>query len=323
MKTKFYIFFAVILLLATLATTCNKPTTVSSVSISSSQLILYMNETATLIATVHPIDAANKAVIWTSSNSAVATVDNGKVTAIKQGTAIITATTKEGKHRATCVVEVLHPLEPELVFVEGGTFIFGYTDEYDCFNSEFPCKEVTVNSFKIAKFLLTSQQWRAIMYGDSIDAQYRNIPFSGWYMFEEVIQKLNEITGKNYRLPTHAEWEYAARGGNKSKGYKYSGSNNVDEVAWHSGNWQFELEPPWPTVGEKKPNELGIYDMSGLLWEVCSDLRDNPLYPTGNGHTICGGSLIDESSNCDVLSVRCSINDCACPLYIGIRLVLP
>lgn len=90
---------------------------------------------------------------------------------------------------------------------------------------------------------------------------------------QEIIQKLNEFTGKNYRFPTVAEWEYAARGGNKSKGYRYSGSNDIDEVAWYEGNLLDELglPIPWPFVGTKKPNKLGIYDMSGLLWEVSSD----------------------------------------------------
>jgi len=326
MKTRFYIFFALILLLSTLATTCNNPK-VTGVTLSSDQLVLYMNKTATLVATVHPIDAANKEVIWTSSNNNVATVENGKVTAITQGTATITVTTEEGYHKATCTVEVLHPAEPEMVFVEGGTYIMwclDCKDEHDYENCEIPIhQKVTVGSFKIAKFLLTIKQW-SDMFGDSIPLQYGNIPFGAWYMFEEVIQKLNEITGKNYRLPTLAEWQYAARGGNKSKGYRYSGSNDIDEVARYRGNSLDEfgnIFSPLPPVGTKKPNELGIYDMSGLLWEVCSDGCVHPLYPAGNGQEICGGSLIDDP--CNVLSARCSINDCACPLYIGIRLVLP
>jgi formylglycine-generating enzyme required for sulfatase activity len=93
---------------------------------------------------------------------------------------------------------------------------------------------------------------------------------------------LNELTGKNYRLVTEAEWEYAARGGNKSRGYKYSGSNNLDAVAWYEDNSDYEMHP----VGRKAPNELGIYDMSGNVWEWCydwwGDYTDEPqIDPTG------------------------------------------
>jgi hypothetical protein len=298
MKSKFYIFLTVVILLATVVAACKKEKQVTSVTVSPTTLILYMNTTATLTATVHPIDATNKAVIWTSSNNNVATVDNGKITAITQGTAIITATTEEGNHTAICTVEVLHPLEPELVFVEGST---------------------DISSFKIAKFLLTGKRWYAIMFGDTLILPDGGVPARADE--EEVIQKLNEITGKNYRLPTYAEWEYAARGGNKSKGYKYSGSNDIDEVAWYEGNSLDEFGIPIHhlLVGTKKPNELGIYDMSGLVWEVCSDWCE-PYYEGMRYPVVCGGSIRSSEQSCRLPSASCGFS---AGFYIGIRLILP
>jgi hypothetical protein len=303
MKNNLLKLFAFLLILTGISATCNRehPT---SVTVSPTTLIIYMNETATITSTVHPIDASNKAVIWTSSNNAVATVEKGKVTAIKQGTATITATSEEGNHKATCTVEVLHPIEPELIFVEGGT----------------------LNSFKIAKFLLTINQYGVIMHGDTTIPPYGNMPFrrafGEWNEIQEVIQKLNEVTEKNYRLPTCAEWEYAARGGNKSNGYKYSGSNDINEVAWYNGNFNSELLPLLPSVGTKKPNELGIYDMSGLVWEVCSDWCE--AHDLGTVHIICGGSILRNESYCTVSSALCGFNG-ERPDFSGIaiRLVLP
>ena len=306
---------------------------VTTITLTPPTLILYIGDTAALVATVHSTDIDKKTIIWTSSNNTVATVDNGKVTAIKQGTAIITVATEEGNHKATCSVEVLHPAEPEMVFVEGGTFMMGCSDE-ECFENELPQHRVTVSSFKIAKFLVTRKQWKLIIEKEPLPTFFTDngenipIPLTDERDIQKFIEKLNEITGKNYRLPTEAEWEYAARGGNKSKGYKYSGSNDVDAVAWHYDNCGV---PNLKPVGIKEPNELGIYDMSGNVWELCQDwyglytenTQTNPQGPdTGTYRVLRGGSYYVPSLCCRVSCREHGYPDGRTTI-LGIRLVLP
>ena len=208
----------------------------------------------------------------------------------------------------------------EMVLVKGGTFTMGCTPEQgsDCEDNEKPAHQVTLNDFYMGKYEVTQRQWREIM-GSGIrehrDNEDTKLPLYGlgdsypmhyvsWHDAQDFIGRLNEKTGRNYRLPTEAEWEYAARGGNKSRGYKYSGGNTLEEVAWYhenSGESGGKSNPVAHPVGTKKGNELGIYDMSGNVWEWVSDLYGdysgnpqlNPEGPsTGWLNVLRGGSWL-------------------------------
>jgi len=191
----------------------------------------------------------------------------------------------------------LHPAEPEMVFVKGGTFMMGATPEQgdECYTDEYPAHEVMVSDFHIGKYEVTQAQWKAIMGNNPSYFKGEELPVEkvSWDEVQVFIRKLNALTGKEYRLPTEAEWEFAARGGNKSKGYKYSGSNNVGDVAWFEDNSGKQTHP----VGTKSPNELDIYDMSGNVWEWCSDwygkyssdVETNPQGPVSGSRRVARG----------------------------------
>ena len=160
----------------------------------------------------------------------------------------------------------------DFIFVEGGTFQMGRVNRHS----------VTVSDYSISKTEVTFEQYDAFC-----DATGRDKPFSeswgrgdrpvinvSWHDAVAYCEWMTIQTGKTYRLPTEAEWEYAARGGNKSKGYTYSGSNNLDAVAWYANNSNRKTQ----TVAQKKPNELGLYDMSGNVWEWCSDWYSDSYY---------------------------------------------
>lgn len=219
----------------------------------------------------------------------------------------------------------------EMVLVEGGTFTMGATDEQggDASDIEKPAHNVTLSTFSIGKFEVTQALWRVVMGSNPSKFKGDDLPVENisWADCQTFITKLNQKSGKNYRLPTEAEWEYAARGGKNSKKYKFSGGNTVDEVAWNHANSGEKTH----VVGQKFPNELGIYDMSGNVWEWCSDLygsypstpQTNPTGPSsGSNHVIRGGSYDFGSTACRV-SARSYIGPSGYRSDIGLRLVLP
>lgn len=172
-----------------------------------------------------------------------------------------------------------------------------------------------IGDFCIGKYQVTQKQWKEVMCSNPSYFKGDNLPVENvsWNDVQEFLLKLNDkYPCKNYRLPTEAEWEYAARGGNQSKGYEYSGSNNIKDVAWFEGNSGNKTHP----VGALKPNELGLYDMSGNVWEWCYDWYLNYNFPI-----VRGGSWYSSDNNSRV-SRRISDNPINRSDNVGFRLVI-
>ena len=214
---------------------------------------------------------------------------------------------RRAREQEAALPPAIRNLISNMVYVEGGTFTMGATSEQggDGDPDLKPAHRVTLSSFSICRYEVTQEEWEAVMgcNPSHFEGKKRPVESVSWNDCQEFIRKLNAITGKHFRLPTEAEWEFAARGGNKSKGYKYSGSNNIGGVAWYGDNSDWETHP----VGQKSPNELGLYDMSGNVWEWCGDWWDiyklssqtDPKGPsTGDRRVFRGGGYAYADSCC-------------------------
>lgn len=219
-----------------------------------------------------------------------------------------------------------------MVKVEGGTFMMGATDEQIsevAHYNEYPAHQVTLSSYCIGQTEVTQALWQAVMGNNpsSFSSDLNNpVEQVSWNDCQEFISKLNQMTGKTFRLPTEAEWEYAARGGNKSQGYIYAGSNDIDEVAWYSDNNGEYTN----LVATKAANELGLYDMSGNVYEWCQDrfgyysseAQINPTGPSsGNYRIFRGGGWNQPARDCRVSHRYYNIPD-GFWYNVGLRLVL-
>lgn len=214
---------------------------------------------------------------------------------------------KESETANSISIPVKDGINIEMIKVEAGTFMMGATKEVkEPYKIELPAHEVLLTEdYYIGKYEVTQALWNVVM-----DSKYSTndgdlLPknYVSWNDCQEFIEKLNKITGLKFRLPTEAEWEYAARGGKKSKRYLYSGSNNVLDVAWYDGNSSNKRHP----VGTKQANELGIFDMGGNVSEWCQDLwgqyqNDSQINPLGSSagtkHVLRGGNYFFDIRIC-------------------------
>ena len=227
-------------------------------------------------------------------------------------------------------IPVKNGITIDMMKVEAGTFMMGATSEMqDPYGDEKPVHQVTLtNDYYMGKYEVTQALWQAVMGSNPSEFKGDNLPVENvsWDDCQDFISKLNSMTGRKFRLPTEAEWEYAARGGNKSRGYQYSGSSKISDVAWYDGNSGSKTR----LVGTKQANELGIYDMSGNVWEWCQDrygsyISSSQTNPTGavsgSYRVYRGGSWYFDSECCRSSGRGIGTPDISCSI-IGLRLVL-
>ena len=227
-------------------------------------------------------------------------------------------------------IPVKNGISIEMVKVEAGSFNMGATPEMENpYDSEKPVHRVTLtNNYYIGKYEVTQALWQAVMGSNPSYFKGDDLPVEkvSWDDCQDFISKLNAMTGKRFRLPSEAEWEYAARGGKKSRGYQYSGSNTLGDVAWYYGN----SGPKTHAVGTKQPNELGIYDMTGNVWEWCQDWfgsyssspQTNPTGAASGSIRVCRGGSWNYSAGLCRTSYRGNNSPDDRFSYLGLRLVL-
>ena len=212
-----------------------------------------------------------------------------------------------------------------MVGVQGGTFQMGSNDGE---NDEKPVHSVTLSSYYIGQTEVTQALWKAVMGSNPSNFKGDNLPVEqvSWNDCQTFIRYLNQLTGQRFRLPTEAEWEFAAKGGRHSRGFTYSGNTNIDYVAWYTDNSGSKTHP----VAQKQVNELGIYDMSGNVREWCQDwygsysssAQTNPTGPTsGSDRVHRGGSWLNSARYCRT-AIRNDNNPDNGFIYLGLRLVL-
>jgi len=272
-----------------------------------------------------------------------------RIDACKQGVPPTATTTPANQEFA------VNGIAFNMIYVEGGTFTMGCTGEQgsDCSNDECPAHQVTLGSFYMGETEVTQGLWRAVMGNEPYSGAWtdelgRGISYPAymvsWDDCQEFVRKLNRLVsdqlpaGWHFALPTEAQWEYAARGGNQSQGYKYSGSGNINDVAWFEDNSYVKgsSSPDYGThpVKRKQPNALGLYDMSGNVWEWCQDVYDwayyevspstNPQGPVateGSYRVLRGGSWYYSARTCRV-SYRYDYDPGYCFSSYGFRLAL-
>ena len=226
--------------------------------------------------------------------------------------------------------DVLSEIEKdEMIFVKGGSFKMGATSEQteDAKADESPVHLVILSDYYISRYEVTQKFWETIMGNNPSSTKGDDLPVDNvsWEECQQFIKKLNAKTGKRYSLPTEAEWEYAARGGEKTENHKFSGSNTASEVAWSDA-----IDGTIEVVGTKKYNELGIYDMSGNVSELCYNYYEayttndqvNPIgKTTGDKRVVRGGNISSAKLNCRV-STRTSIAQTEKQAKTGFRIVL-
>ena len=227
-------------------------------------------------------------------------------------------------------IPVKNGITIDMVKVEAGTFMMGATSEMqNPYDGEKPVHQVTLtNDYYMGKYEVTQALWKAVTGKNPSHFKGDDLPVEqvSWKDCQKFISKLNSMTGRKFRLPSEAEWEYAARGGKKNRGYQYSGNSNISDVAWYTDNSGRKTHP----VGMKQSNELGLYDISGNVWEWCQDWygsyvgssQTNPSGAvSGSNRVLRGGSWY-----CNAKFCRSSYRNSGTPDFrygsLGLRLVL-
>ena len=218
-------------------------------------------------------------------------------------------------------------IEYPMVYISGGSFMMG-SDDSEAISDEKPVHRVTLSNYRIGKYEVTQELWEAVMGNNpsSFKGSRRPVESVSWDDCQTFIRKLNSLTGQTFKLPTEAQWEFAARGGNSSNGYKYSGSDYIDSVAWYDGNSGNSTH----IVGTKSPNELGVYDMSGNVYEWCSDWYGsygsgsvtNPSGPSSGSYRVNRGGCWSHYARYCRVSDRNIYSPDGCSNILGLRLCL-